>query len=1154
MPLFQPSNITPSSFAGIGSGVVAANENISISWQVNGNVPMTGFKIDIYQNNTRVGGMDNIVIPSPNKIYPTDNKGNQTYYVYEAESSWASWGIADGNSYTMQITQYWTENTMNDKSVQQVSQSAFLSRTKPILRITETNGNEIAEIVKTVSLPIIASYTQAQGDSIDWVRWQFYQISNNREKLLSDTGFINTVVLSFTAGNMQNGCIYKIVCTVQNENGVQVSNSVSFNVSYELPKIEGKFTLECSDRMSNLLSWEGLAENVGDNIQGVSNDGNYSFNGGNLALASGSTVAWREKNNGILNIPTDWTLAWKGISNGFRNYTTEETVEVEPTYKSSIDWKTYSAATGNTPSLGNTSHDLIYFDKVNNKYYFVWASNYLRYYNDLSSGDFSYTNAFIFNGNGTSDINDIAISPISNIMVVVGDNLNDADGGFDCSNAVIFTTSSSGVSIKENLPIENGALITDDEVFSAEFNQDGTLFAMASGEYPAKVFLYSFDGSKFSLLSSLQFSNGAYISNGCLSFNRDSSLLAFRYYLTNGKKNVVKVFKIENNALSLLYTIEENAGFRSIFNPKTDIFVTGEYVYKITKDECTYIGEYTFGDVYSNAKSFRPMGFDETGTTLFAANTSSHYKVYVAEIYFYGESFEIKSLKSELTDDVWAAMAGKYLFFYGNYATYTIENTFSIYKQFSVGTLFDASIKNITDGVIDPKIEYTTVGYTVSGSISTPKKINATVNASYLSGTNTALSETCVQLQDWLRVARENNALCLYVGSSLVGSVIIPQNINYALITISKDKVILSCDGAKQEISISTSTYPQNAISAIVLSGQQSCAWVYVSNGTVEISSDFEPTWDNNTRFLTHFNLKTLQAGQLSVSENKMDIYRENATTGELEKVYSAPKEITQIRDFGWITGEKYYYMGYALLDNAYTSVNPFAEIPVCKNQPYYLLLETTQDGEYPDVYHVVNYWRFGNNISAGSVSNNNTPNFLTNFTKYRLKQPVSRMGKSGTLTALLSNVIGGEYKDTATQMEDLYNISASENTFFLKDMKGNLYMVAVSNPITQTINTKSFVQEVTVSIPWEEVGSTEGVSIIQTPNDPNWVGNNDDLAKVAFSVDNATGMLSVEYPDGYSVTQFALNGERLVATTKGESQAPKLSLQNGSVKLKTEK
>ena len=79
MPLFQPSNITPSSFAGIGSGVVAANENISISWQVNGNVPMTGFKIDIYQNNTRVGGTDNIVIPSPNKIYPTDNKGNQTY-------------------------------------------------------------------------------------------------------------------------------------------------------------------------------------------------------------------------------------------------------------------------------------------------------------------------------------------------------------------------------------------------------------------------------------------------------------------------------------------------------------------------------------------------------------------------------------------------------------------------------------------------------------------------------------------------------------------------------------------------------------------------------------------------------------------------------------------------------------------------------------------------------------------------------------------------------------------------------------------------------------------------------------------------------------------------------------------------------------------
>ena len=71
--------------------------------------------------------------------------------------------------------------------------------------------------------------------------------------------------------------------------------------------------------------------------------------------------------------------------------------------------------------------------------------------------------------------------------------------------------------------------------------------------------------------------------------------------------------------------------------------------------------------------------------------------------------------------------------------------------------------------------------------------------------------------------------------------------------------------------------------------------------------------------------------------------------------------------------------------------------------------------------------------------------------------------------------------------MDSLYAASLSSNTFFLKDMKGNIYMVAISAPITQTINTKSNIQEVTVSIPWEEIGSMKNIVLIQTPDDENW-------------------------------------------------------------------
>ena len=50
MAIYQPSNVIPSSFAGINEQTVDANKEIRISWQVNGNSPMTGFRIKIYNS------------------------------------------------------------------------------------------------------------------------------------------------------------------------------------------------------------------------------------------------------------------------------------------------------------------------------------------------------------------------------------------------------------------------------------------------------------------------------------------------------------------------------------------------------------------------------------------------------------------------------------------------------------------------------------------------------------------------------------------------------------------------------------------------------------------------------------------------------------------------------------------------------------------------------------------------------------------------------------------------------------------------------------------------------------------------------------------------------------------------------------------------
>lgn len=152
----------------------------------------------------------------------------------------------------------------------------------------------------------------------------------------------------------------------------------------------------------------------------------------------------------------------------------------------------------------------------------------------------------------------------------------------------------------------------------------------------------------------------------------------------------------------------------------------------------------------------------------------------------------------------------------------------------------------------------------------------------------------------------------------------------------------------------------------------------------------------------------------------------------------------------------------------------------ICHQFRSYYLYEATQDADDDNVFHIINTWRFGNNYSAGAIKNGNSPNFLTNFTKYPHRQASTPAAKSGTLTALLSNFGDlNAYEDTAVQMDALYDLSLSQNHIFLKDTKGNLYEVHTSAPISQTINTKTKIQEVSVSVPWQEVADASSAILL---------------------------------------------------------------------------
>ena len=181
--LFMPTNITPDSSWGVGNGTVDATSPLTVSWQVNGNSAMTAYQIVIYKNDAA-----STQLYSTGKItegnlpfYGTNYAGETEFFSHTipAENLSAS-GIVNGGEYKLIITQWWS----GSQSVTQASASAFITRATPTLSV-----NAITSPIATRSYTFTGSYAQAQGDAMNWVRWQI-AYNNDTTHPFYDTGEI----------------------------------------------------------------------------------------------------------------------------------------------------------------------------------------------------------------------------------------------------------------------------------------------------------------------------------------------------------------------------------------------------------------------------------------------------------------------------------------------------------------------------------------------------------------------------------------------------------------------------------------------------------------------------------------------------------------------------------------------------------------------------------------------------------------------------------------------------------------------------------------------------------------------------------------------------------------------------------------------------
>ena len=251
--LFQPSNISPSTLSGIGAGTVDVTLGLTVSWQVNGDTPMTAYKITIYQNDTASTQMyttGKISLSSP-YFQPHDKNGNPQFFSTQiSAANLSAAGIVNGyaNGYKLLITQWWSANDY----VEQTSASVFNTLKNPVLTIDTISGTSMAET-------ITATYSQAQGDPISTVEWVF-AVAGSEDTPLKQTGTVTTQILSFDVDGLMDGVTYSIECNVVTAGGVYISTGfIQFTVSYSVTAEQVTYTLgQLKGSNGVYLTWNAM--------------------------------------------------------------------------------------------------------------------------------------------------------------------------------------------------------------------------------------------------------------------------------------------------------------------------------------------------------------------------------------------------------------------------------------------------------------------------------------------------------------------------------------------------------------------------------------------------------------------------------------------------------------------------------------------------------------------------------------------------------------------------------------------------------------------------------------------------------------------------------------------------------------------------------
>ena len=320
--LFQPTNITPDVLGGAENGTVNVSSGLTISWQINGNSPMVGYRIGIYENDaasttlysTGLMGTSALIstagtgtVDSSLPVYPTNYKGEpQRYSITIAAATLSTAGITNGNEYKIAIRVFWDEAHYDSShSVRTSNYPLFLARGMAHVSIdSPASGTTIATYNKTFT----ASYWQGAqydvtDDPIEWVRWKIYD-SADMGRTIYDSQKIYTQELQLDYDGFLNGRSYKIDLTVHNTVGQTAHTMVEYPVSWSATETTN---IAVATKLNNQSSAVQVSWDAANYIPPVIT--NYVYTKyGKAVIEPNCAIEWNQKNGSTMSLPTPWAF------------------------------------------------------------------------------------------------------------------------------------------------------------------------------------------------------------------------------------------------------------------------------------------------------------------------------------------------------------------------------------------------------------------------------------------------------------------------------------------------------------------------------------------------------------------------------------------------------------------------------------------------------------------------------------------------------------------------------------------------------------------------------------------------------------------------------------------------------------------------------